>query len=77
MAISSRNLWKKVNWMDRDDIVRILEDNGFACHDHETDDNLREALVTNIQDNTIDDSVLDDVAVPERGAHRSPFGPSM
>lgn len=77
MTTNTQDIWRKVNWMDREDIVRVLEDHGFACHDSESDDELRQALVSNIEDDTIDNSALDDVAVPERGASRSAFGPSM
>lgn len=50
---------KAVNWLDREQIVKILEDYGFACYDSESTDELREALRANIADGTIDPSVLD------------------
>lgn len=51
---------KAINWLDREKIVTILESYGFACYDSESTDDLRDALRTNIADNTIDPAVLDD-----------------
>ena len=60
MSISlSREQHKSLNWMSRGDIVGILENFGFQCYDHESDDDLKTALRTNIEDRTIPESVLD------------------
>jgi len=48
-----------INQLDREQIVKILEEYGFACYDSESTDELREALRSNIEDGTIDPSVLD------------------
>ncbi|WP_305906292.1 hypothetical protein Q9L42_020825 (plasmid) [Methylomarinum sp. Ch1-1] len=48
-----------INWLDRDDIVDILESHGFACYDKESTDELREALRANIEDGTIDAACLE------------------
>ncbi len=40
----------------RDEIVEILEANGFQCYDSETKEVLYEALVVNIEDGTISDN---------------------
>lgn len=58
--MDNREIWKEVNWMDREKIVAILESYGFACYDKETTDELRAALVANIEDGTIDPNVLTD-----------------
>lgn len=50
---------KAINWLDREKVVKILENYGFACYDSESDDDLRNALRENIADGTIDPSVLD------------------
>ncbi len=42
-----------INWMERQEIVSILENNGFACYDRESTDDLREALREGIEDNSI------------------------
>jgi len=47
-----------INWLDRQQIIKILEEYGFACYDSESTDELREALRSNIADNTISISVL-------------------
>lgn len=54
----NRDLWKAVNWLDRSKVVEILESYSFQCYDNESTDELRQALVSNIEDGTIDPSVL-------------------
>jgi len=54
-----------INWLDRQDIVEILERYGFACHDSETTDELRDALRVNVEDGTVD--------VQDLGEGPSPF----
>lgn len=54
-----QEIHKTINWMDREQIVAILENYGFACYDSESTDDLRDALRANIEDGTIDPSVLD------------------
>lgn len=53
------DIWKQLNWLDREQIVKILEGYCFQCYDSESTDELREALRQNIEDGTIDRSVLD------------------
>lgn len=55
----SQNINKAINWLDREKVVKILEEYGFACYDLESTDDLRSALRENITDGTIDSSVLD------------------
>jgi hypothetical protein len=47
------NVRRTINWMDREEIVKVLENYGFACYDSETDAELREALFTNVELGTI------------------------
>jgi hypothetical protein len=54
-----QEIHKAINWLDREQIVKILENYGFACYDSESTDDLREALRANIADGTIELSVLD------------------
>lgn len=42
-----------INQMDRDDIIIALESVGIACYDHESTDLLRDALIDNVADGTI------------------------
>lgn len=42
-----------INWLERAEIVSILESYGFACYDSESTDELREALKANVEDGTI------------------------
>jgi hypothetical protein len=44
---------RDINWLDREDVVNILEQYGFACYDHESTDSLRNELFNNILDRTI------------------------
>ena len=43
----------KINWMDREEIVAILEQHGFACYGMESEVGLRESLRENVMDGTI------------------------
>jgi hypothetical protein len=51
---------KAINWMDRTQIVALLENFGFACYDRETTDELRDAVRENVADGTIPASYLND-----------------
>lgn len=51
-----------INWMDRSQITKILEDYGFAVYDSESTDELREALRNNVVDGTISKSILSEFA---------------
>lgn len=42
-----------INVLSRKEIVDILNDYGFACYDTESTEELRRALVVNIEDETI------------------------
>lgn len=53
-----------INWMDRAEIVSILESAGIACYDHEDTENLREALRANVMDGTIPEDELDYSEIP-------------
>lgn len=59
MSVITNEVSKAINWLDRDQIVKILESYGFACYDKESTDDLRDELRNNIADGTIDPSVLD------------------
>lgn len=48
-----------INWLSREDIIKILNDYGFQCYDRETTKELEDALRSNIADGTIPESVLD------------------
>ena len=56
----NQDIHKAINWLDREKVVKILEDYGFACYDSESTDDLKNALRENIADGTIDPSVLDE-----------------
>lgn len=46
---------RTVNWMSREQVVAVLENYGFACYDSESTDELRDALVENVEDGTIEE----------------------
>ena len=48
------NVWKSVNWLDRNKIVELLESVSICCYEGEPTQDLREALVANIEDGTIE-----------------------
>lgn len=53
---AERENWanEKIDRMDRAEIVKLLEEVAcIQCYDHESDDELREALRANVDDGTI------------------------
>ena len=53
MPDNSAVIRRTINWLDRNDIVTILENYSFHCYDSESTDSLRDALFENIEDRTI------------------------
>ncbi len=52
-------LRERANWLSREEIVSILETEAcIACYGNETTDDLREALVVNVEDGTIPEYLL-------------------
>lgn len=52
----SQEVHTSLNWMDRSAIVSILEGISIQCYDHESDQVLREAVIQNIEDGTLEES---------------------
>ncbi len=50
--------WEKINWLDRERIIELLESIGIACYDDEDTQLLRECLEENVPGN-IDESQLE------------------
>ena len=48
-----------VNWLSRNQIVSILEAEGFGCYDTESTDDLKEILKEGIEDSSIPMSVIE------------------
>ena len=44
----------QINWMDRSEIVTLLEGACIQCYDHETIEMLKEELILNVLDGTIE-----------------------
>lgn len=63
-----QSIHTQINNLSREEIVKILEDYGFACYDSDVTDELRDALKANIEDGTIEPSIFDDPPVPGRGS---------
>jgi hypothetical protein len=51
--------WLRLDELDRDALLNILEGYGFAVFDHESDAELREAVRVNIKDGTIPADVVE------------------
>lgn len=51
--MASKLVVETVRSMEREDIVDILERHGFAVYDSESTQELREALLVNVDDDTI------------------------
>lgn len=47
-----------LNWLDRNEIVELLEGACIQCYDHESTETLKEALRVNIADGTISKSMI-------------------
>jgi len=56
---ASSEVWRAVNWMDRDDMQSLLENYGFAVYDDESTQDLRNAIAANVGDGTIPESALE------------------
>jgi len=54
----SQSTLTAINWMDRSEIVTILEGYGFAVYDDESEADLRAALISNIEDGSIDELAI-------------------
>lgn len=57
--MNSDSLDDVISRMSREACVTILESYGFACYDHESVGELREALAQNIKDGTIPAETVD------------------
>lgn len=53
-----QNIHTAINWMDREDVVSLLEGIGMACYDSESTDELRDALRSAIEDGDIDPDMI-------------------
>jgi hypothetical protein len=49
-----KQMEREVADLDRDACVKALESVGIACYDHEDTATLRDAVLANIQDGTLD-----------------------
>ena len=54
----SESTRQAIGWMDRGEIAKILEGYGFAVYDDESTSTLRDALLANVEDGTIDSHVI-------------------
>lgn len=53
------SIWRKINWLDRKDIVQLLEGISIQCYDDEPTQLLKECLAENIEEGLIDESQLE------------------
>ena len=54
IGMNTSTLWKTINWMDREVIVELLEEQAcIQCYDDEPTQELRQALFDNVMDGTI------------------------
>lgn len=52
----SQEVHTALNWMDRAQVVELLEGISIQCYDHESDQVLRDAVIQNVEDGTLDES---------------------
>lgn len=51
---TDQSLWTALNWMDRSQLEEILAGVGIQSHPSESDDELKQAIIANVEDGTID-----------------------
>ena len=57
--MSTQDIRRKINWMSREAIVKLLESYGIACYDTESTEDLEQALFENVYDGTISEDELE------------------
>lgn len=67
----SQEVHTALNWMDREQIVDLLKGISIQCYDHESDQVLREAIIQNIDDGTLEESVVLDSLDAARDRQRN------
>lgn len=55
-----QDIHTRINWLNREQIERIMTDWGFHCSADETENELREALRENVMDGTIPEEGIDE-----------------
>lgn len=50
---------ERLNWKSSEELARILEDYGFAINPNDSFDDLKSAILANIEDGTIPASAID------------------
>ena len=50
---------EKLNWKDRGELESILASVGIESYPNETDEELKDAIIANIEDGTLDASVVE------------------
>lgn len=53
-------IWRTVEKIDRERVEELLVSVSIACYDHESLHELREALVENVLDGTIEEGLIED-----------------
>jgi len=53
-----RQTARLIDQLDRDQIVSLLESISIQCYDNESTETLREALIVNVEDGTLDPSQI-------------------
>lgn len=56
----SENAAGMIDRLDRTKVVELLESASIQCYDHESDEELRQALRVNVADGTIPEESLDE-----------------
>lgn len=51
---ADKSTWKKINWLERQEIVEYLEANGIACYPDESIQTLRQALFDAVEQGDIE-----------------------
>lgn len=58
MFTAPRDVRTALNWMDRSKLEEILRSVCIECYPNETDDELKDAIVANVEDGTLDEDTV-------------------
>jgi hypothetical protein len=56
-----KNMRECINWLNREQITELLENNGMAVYDNETTEELEESLSQCVEDGDIEEQTIRDL----------------
>ena len=53
VKLDYREVWTRLNWLDRPQLEKILMDHSIQSHSNEDDNTLKQAIIANLEDGEI------------------------